>query len=83
MTDADKNDVPDSVENMSAQERKDAYSDISDNNGGTLSSDSSSLIHAEMGSDGGVMNIGISDQSAAELNTIMKNLADGMSCGFG
>ena len=81
LIDADKNGVPDSLENMSLEDRQKAYKDMG--NGSTLASSSKNLIKTQISGGGNVLDIGLSPQSAKEITNIAQNLADGLSCGFG
>lgn len=81
LTDADNNGTPDSVENMSLSDRQAAYTQMTSDS--SVTPNTSSLAHANMNSEGNVIDIGLSSSSANEINTIAKNLADGLSCGFG
>ena len=81
LIDADKNGVPDSLENMSLEDRQKAYKDMG--NGSTLASSSKNLIKTQISGGGNVLDIGLSPQSAKEITNIAQNLDDGLSCGFG
>lgn len=81
LTDADKNGTPDSVEDMSLSDRQAAYKQMTSDS--SVTPNTSSLAHAQVNAGGNIVDIGLSSSSASEINTIAKNLADTMSCGFG
>ena len=79
LQDADKNGVPDSVENISTADRKTAY----DTMGNQSSLSSRPLVQTNTDPSGRVMNIELSAGAEQDAESIMQSLADGLACGFG
>ena len=76
LADANNNQVPDSIENMSIEARKAAYTTMTQSN-----TQNKNFVHVD--EHDGQLNIGFDEQSADALVDATQNLLDGLSCGFG
>jgi hypothetical protein len=79
LQDADKNGIPDSVENMSTWALNDAYKTM----GNQTSMSERPLVNTNIDKNRGVISIWLSPEAEAQAETVIKNLADSLACGFG
>ncbi len=82
LLDADKNGIPDSVENMTQTGQQQAYKEITQSTNATSMTDTK-IVQASVSADKRVLDIGLSPQASRDILAISENLANGLSCGFG
>lgn len=76
--DSDKNNIPDSIENLSISDRQQMFTDLAKSSSPHTDN---SLISIDSSADS--INIGINPSAMQEIETITQNLLDGLACGFG
>jgi hypothetical protein len=77
--DTDKNNIPDTVENMSLADRTTAFKTMT--NGPNIARNP--VVHISQDSGGHSLSIGMDQSSINELSTMAQNLVSGLNCGFG
>lgn len=80
VADNDKNGVPDSIDSMSIADRQKTFDDMSQ---GTNFLPSSDPVKITRDPSNRIVDIGFDAQSAQALDTMTRNLVDGLNCGFG
>lgn len=79
LIDKDKNNVPDSVENMTLEDRQNALKEMG--NGTALTT--KPLLSANVNTSSQLLSLDFSPQAVADISNIAENLANGFACGFG
>ena len=79
LQDSDKNNVPDSVENMTTEERQRIFKEMGNNTSLT----EKPLLSSSTDSSHRVLSLDFSPQAVSDISNIAENLANGFACGFG
>ncbi len=79
LADSDKNSIPDSIENMTPAELTTQYKNLSSSS----TSSSRPLVRMNKTSSTLTMDIGFDDRAVENIESMMQDFFDGLSCGFG